>query len=216
MDYATARHNMVESQIKPNRVTDTLVMDALAQLPREQFVPKAMQGIAYIDEAIDIGGGRHLMEAWVLARLLQAAEVQPDDVALVVGCGSGYEAAVLSTMASTVVALESDDGLAKQANEVLAELSIDTVAVVGGGLARGYARQAPYDVIFINGAVSAIPERFGDQLAEGGRLVCIVGQGAFGKGTLMTRYGDVVTSRTFFDGSTPTLPGFETDSAFSF
>ena len=216
MDYATARHNMVESQIKPNRVTDPLIVDALAKLPREKFVPKALQGISYIDEAIDIGEGRYLMETWVLARLLQAAEVQPDDVALVIGCGSGYEAAVLSSMASTVVALESVESLAKEANDRLASLSIDTVAVVEGGLARGYARQAPYDVIFINGAVPAIPERFGDQLAEGGRLVSIVGLGAFGKGTLMTRYGGVVTSRTFFDASTPGLPGFEQDSAFSF
>lgn len=216
MDYATARHNMVESQVKPNRVTDTLIMDAMAGLPRENFVPKALRGIAYVDEAIAIGEDRHLMEAWVLARLLQAAEVQADDVALVVGCGSGYEAAVLANLASTVVALESDESLAKQANELLAGLSIDTVAVVTGGLARGYSRQAPYDVIFINGAVPAIPERFGDQLAEGGRLVCVVGQGAFGKGTLMTRFGGVVTTRTFFDASTPALPGFEQDSAFSF
>ncbi|NQU57622.1 MAG: protein-L-isoaspartate O-methyltransferase [Rhodospirillales bacterium] len=216
MDYATARHNMVESQIRPNRITDPLIMDALANLPREAFVPKALQGIAYIDEAIDIGEGRYLMETWVLARLLQAAEVQPDDVALLVGCGSGYEAAVLASLASTVVALETIESLAKQANEVLSSLSIDTVAVVEGGLARGYGRQAPYDVIFINGAVPAIPERFGEQLAEGGRMVSIVGHGALGKGTLMTRYGGVVTSRTFFDASTPDLPGFEQDSAFSF
>jgi len=216
MDYATARHNMVESQIKPNRVTDQMIVDALAQLPRENFVPKPLQGIAYIDEAIDIGDGRYLMEAWVLARLLQAAEVQSDDVALLIGCGSGYEAAVLASMASTVVALESVQSLASQANDVLSRLSIDTVAVVEGGLARGYSRQAPYDVIFINGAVSAIPERLGEQLAEGGRLVCVVGQGALGKGTLMSRYNGVVSSRTFFDASTPGLPGFEQDSAFSF
>jgi protein-L-isoaspartate(D-aspartate) O-methyltransferase len=216
MDYATARHNMVESQIKPNRVTDPLIMDALAQLPRESFVPEALQDIAYIDEAIEIGESRHLMEAWVLARLLQAAEVQPDDVALLIGCGSGYEAAVLANLASTVVALESSDSLASQANEVLASLSIDTVAVVNGGLARGYSRQAPYDVIFINGAVPAIPERFGDQLAEGGRLVSIVGLGAFGRGTLMSKYNGIVSSRTFFDASTPELPGFEADQAFSF
>jgi protein-L-isoaspartate(D-aspartate) O-methyltransferase len=216
MDYATARQNMVKSQIKPNRVTDPLIMDALAQLPRELFVPKAMRGIAYIDEAIDIGDGRHLMETWVLSRLLQAAEVQPDDVALVIGCGSGYEAAILSTMASTVVALESDEGLVKQANDIFAELFVNTVAVVDGGLALGYSGQAPYDVIFINGAVSVIPERLGDQLAEGGRLVSIVGLGALGKGTLITRYNDVITSRIFFDASTPMLPGFETDLVFSF
>ncbi len=216
MDFAAARHNMVESQIKPNRVTDTLVMNALAELPRENFVPKALQGVAYVDEAIDIGEGRHLMEAWVLARLLQTAEVQADDIALVIGCGSGYEAAVMSYLASTVVALESNETLAKQSNEVLSDLSIDTVAVVNGGLERGYSRQAPYDVIFINGAVPKIPERLGGQLAEGGRLVAIVGEGAYGKGTLVTRYNETISSREVFDAGTPTLPGFEQDSAFSF
>ncbi len=216
MDFAVARHNMVESQIKPNRVTDTLVMDALAELPREKFVPKALQGIAYVDEAIDIGGGRHLMETWVLARLLQTAEVQTDDIALIIGCGSGYEAAVMAYVANTVVALESDENMATQANGTLSELSIDTVAVVNGGLVRGYSRQAPYDVIFINGAVPEIPERLSSQLAEGGRLVAIVGEGAYGKGTLVTRYNDVITSRVVFDAGTPTLPGFEQDSHFSF
>lgn len=216
MDFQAARHNMVESQIKPNRVSDALVVAALAKLPRESFLPKAQQGIAYVDEAIDIGGGRHMMEPWVLARLLQTAEIQPDDVALVIGCGSGYEAAVLSTMASTVVALESDPDIAKQADKVLSKLSFDTVAVVEGGLARGYSRQAPYDVIFINGAVPHIPERLGNQLADGGRLVAIVGEGAYGRGTLLTRYDDVVTSREVFDAGTPTLPGFEQEPAFSF
>ena len=216
MDFAVARHNMVESQIKPNRVTDTLVMDALAELPREKFVPKALQGIAYVDEAIDIGGGRHLMETWVLARLLQTAEVQTDDIALIIGCGSGYEAAVMAYIANTVVALESDENMATQANGTLSELSIDTVAVVNGGLVQGYSRQAPYDVIFINGAVPEIPERLSSQLAEGGRLVAIVGEGAYGKGTLVTRYNDVITSRVVFDAGTPTLPGFEQDSHFSF
>jgi len=216
MDFAAARHNMVESQIKPNRVTDTYVMDALAELPRENFVPKALQGIAYVDEAIEIGEGRHMMEAWVLARLLQTAEVQLDDVALVIGCGSGYEAAVLSRLSSTVVAIESNKTLADQANQVLTQLSIDTVAVVEGGLVRGYSRQAPYDVIFINGAVPEIPQRLGEQLAEGGRLVAIVGEGPHGKGMLMTRFNGVVTTREVFDAGTPTLPGFEQDSVFSF
>ncbi len=216
MDFAAARHNMVESQIKPNRVTDTLVMSALAELPRERFVPKAYQGIAYVDEAVEIAPGRHLMEAWVLARLLQAAEVGADDVALVVGCASGYEAAVTSAVASTVFALESDPDLAGQANEILADLSIDTVAVIDGALARGYARQAPYDVILINGAVPEVPERLTRQLAEGGRLVAIVGEGAYGKGTLVTRYGGALTSRHVFDAGTPSLPGFEKEAEFSF
>jgi len=177
MDFSSARHNMVESQIRPNRVTDTVLMEALATLPREKFVPQAMEGVAYVDEAIDIDDGRYLMEAWVLARL-EAAEVQPDDVALLIGC--------------------------------------DTVAIVEGELAHGYVRQAPYDVVLINGAVPEIPDCLSNQLGEGGRMVAIVGDGAYGKGTLVTCYNGVVTSREIFDAGTPTLLGFEKNSSFYF
>ena len=216
MDFASARHNMVESQIKPNRVTDTTLIEALALLPREKFVSRTMQGIAYVDESIDIGHGRYLMEAWVLARLLEAAEVQPDDVALLIGCGSGYEAAVMSYLAGTVVALETNKTLITNANDILVELSIDTVAIVEGELTSGYERQAPYDVIFINGAVPEIPDCLSNQLGEGGRLVSIVGSGAYGKGTLLTSFNNIVTSREIFDGGTPTLQGFEKEFNFSF
>ena len=215
MDFSSARHNMVESQLRPNRVTDTVLMDALTILPREKFVPKAMQGVAYVDEAIDIGEGRYLMEAWVLARLLEAAEVHPDDVALIIGCGSGYEAAVLSYLAGTVVALETNKKLIKRANDVLTELSIDTVAIVEGELPIGYVRQAPYDVILINGAVPVIPGCLYKQLSEGGRLVSVVGDGAYGKGTLVTSFNNVITAREVFDAGTPTLLGFEKETIFS-
>jgi len=215
MDFSSARHNMVESQLKPNRITDMVLMDALTVLPREKFVPRAMQGVAYVDEAIDIGEGRYLMEAWVLARLLEAAEVRSEDVALLVGCGSGYEAAVMSYLAGTVVALESNKKFLKRANDLLAELSINTVAIVEGGLAKGYVRQAPYDVIMINGAVSEIPDCLYKQLGDGGRLVSIVGDGAYGKGTLVTSYDGVITTREIFDAGTPTLLGFEKETTFS-
>jgi len=216
MDFAIARHNMVESQIRPNRVTDPYVLDAIAALPREAFVPKSLAGVAYVDEAIPIGGGRYLMEPMVLARLLQAAEVQEDDIALLVGCGSGYEAAVLSHLASTVVALESDPELAESASDLMSELGIDTVAVVDGGFAQGFARQAPYDVIIFNGAVSEIPVAILEQLSEGGRLVAIVGEGPMGKGTLVTKNSGVLSSRVVFDAGTPLLTGFEPAPSFSF
>ena len=216
MDFAAARHNMVESQIRPNRVTDPYVLDAIADLPREAFVPKPLAGVAYVDEAISIGSGRYMMEPMVLARLLQVAEVQDDDIALLVGCGSGYEAAVLSYLASTVVALESDAELAGNASEIMSELGIDTVAVVDGELAQGFARQAPYNVIIFNGAIPEIPATISEQLSEGGRLVAIVGEGPMGKGTLVTRNNSVFSSRVVFDAGTPMLAGFETVPSFSF
>ena len=216
MDFAAARHNMVESQIRPNRVNDPLVLSAMAELPRETFVPKGLQSIAYVDEDIAIGPGRYLMEPMVLALLLQAAEVRSTDVVLDIGCGTGYAAAVLAQMASTVVALESDAGLAARAAGTLAELELDTVDVVTGRLQNGYPKQAPYDVIFFGGAVSRVPSAITDQLADGGRLVAVIANDGLGKGTLLTRHGGAVSQREMFDAGTPFLPGFAPAPTFTF
>ncbi len=216
MDYSIPRHNMVVNQLRPNRVTDDLIVEAMDDLPREAFVPREKAGIAYVDESIDLGSGRQLMEPMVQALLLQAAEVASSDLALDIGCGTGYASAVLSRLASAVVALESDPGLAAQAAETLEKLGIDTVSVVEGPLAEGYPRQAPYDVIFFNGAVSAVPAAVSGQLAEGGRLVCIVANGPANKGTLFTLNGGILSSRQVFDAGIPMLPEFAAQSAFVF
>lgn len=218
MDFAQARQNMVQSQIRPNSVTDPLVVAALSQIPRENFVPEPLKDVAYVDEALPIAEGRFLMEPMVLARLLQAAAVQPSDVALVIGAGTGYGAAVMSTMATTVVALECDGALAARASGTFSALDIDTVAVVEGSLNAGYPDQAPYDVILIEGAIASVPEVISAQLAEGGHLVVIVNGkgGAMGEGILMTRTENTLTQRSIFDASTPLLSGFEAAAAFSF
>jgi protein-L-isoaspartate(D-aspartate) O-methyltransferase len=160
----------------------------------------------------------------VVARLLETAEVKPADVALHIGCGTGYAAAVMARLASTVVAVEGDAALAKEASRVLADLGIDTVAVIEAPMTEGYPKQAPYDVIFFDGAVAEIPERIAGQLAENGRLVAIVVNpprpGAVGrwsgKAVLMTRFGGVLSRREIFDAGTPILPGFERKPAFVF
>ncbi|MDP6574240.1 MAG: protein-L-isoaspartate O-methyltransferase [Rhodospirillales bacterium] len=216
MDFTSARHNMVENQIRANRVTDPVVISAMTELPREVFVPEQLQGIAYVDEDIVLGQGRCLMEPVVLARLLQEAAVQSSDVVLDVGCGSGYSAAVLARMASTVVALEPDAGLAARANGIMAELGIDTVAVVEGPMKDGWSEQAPYDVIFFDGAVSEVPSAIRDQLAEGGRLVAVIAEGGMGKAVLITRHGGTYSRRTVFDAATSSLPGFVRRPTFEF
>ncbi len=216
MDYTTARKNMVASQIRTNRVTDPLVISAMEELPREAFVPDDLQGIAYVDEAVSLGQGRFLMEPMVLARLLQEAEVASGDMVLDIGCGTGYGAAVLARLASTVVALESDPGLAVKATETLAELGIDTVAVVEGPLNDGYPKQAPYDVIVFGGSVHEIPEGITEQLAEDGRLVAVVGANKMGRGTIITRHKGLLSRREIFDAGTPSLPGFTPAPTFAF
>ncbi len=217
IDFATARSNMVESQLRTNKVTDPSLLHAFETIPRELFVPEPLRGIAYVDEDVALGGGRFVMEPRVLARLLQAAQPGPEDVALDLGCGSGYATAILSRLVATVVALEDDAALAAAANRSLAELEIDNAVVVEGRLAEGYPKQAPYNVILLGGAVAEVPAAVADQLAEGGRLVTVVSAGpGLGRATLMRRDGGVISSRILYDAALPVLPGFEAAPGFVF
>lgn len=216
-DFAVARYNMVESQIRPNKVTDQRVVDAMMRVPREVFVPDAVRGVAYVDDAVAIARGRYLMEPMVFARMLQAAEVQADDVVLDVGCGTGYSSAVIAQIAATVVGVESDPDLAAKAGNALASVGADNAVVVSGPLTAGYAAQAPYDVVFINGAVSGITAELTAQLAEGGRLVAVVrGEDGVGVVRLFRRSGETVSSRPLFETLPAMLPGFEPKPAFRF
>jgi protein-L-isoaspartate(D-aspartate) O-methyltransferase len=217
MNYAAARHNMVENQVRTNRVTNPLVIQALEEVPREVFVPKQLRGVAYVDEDIDLGGGRSLMEPVPFARLLQLAEIGVDEVVLDVGCATGYSAAVLARLASTVVALESDAELSGRATALLAELGVDNVAVVTGPLAAGDASHGPYNVIVVEGAVPHIPTSLTRQLADGGRLVAVVGgESGIGRATVVVRTGETLSSRVVFDASVGPLPGFEVTAGFVF
>jgi protein-L-isoaspartate(D-aspartate) O-methyltransferase len=216
MDYAAARRNMVESQLRPNRVTDPAVLEAVAAVPRELFVPEALRGVAYVDEDVPLGRGRYLMEPMILARLLQHAAVKPTDVVLVIGAGSGYSAVVLGRMASRVVALESDGELTRRAAQRLREDGLTNVAVVEGPLAEGVSRLAPFDVILFDGSVDVVPPAILEQLADRGRLVAVVNAAGIGRATLMVRDGGMVASRVAFDAAVPRLPGFEAAPAFVF
>lgn len=217
VDYAAARLNMVESQIRTNKVSNERILDAFQTVPRELFVPEALRGIAYVDECIPVGEGRYLMEPMVLARLLQAAVPQPQDLVLDIACGSGYSTAILAQLSATVVALERVTEMVERANQTLNDLGIDNAVVVEGDLQKGYAKQGPYDVILLSGGVAEVPREITDQLADGGRLVAvIVGDGRLGRATLMQRSGSVVSGRVVFDATIPLLPGFAREPGFVF
>jgi protein-L-isoaspartate(D-aspartate) O-methyltransferase len=220
MDYAAARRSMVESQLRTNRVSDPLLVAAMAAVPREAFLPDTRRSLAYRDEALPLAPGRFLMEPLAFARLAQAAEIRETDVVLDVGAGTGYGAAVAARLANAVVALECDKTLAAEATRILTDLHADTVAVVEGALEAGYPKQGPYDVILLEGAVVAIPETLQAQLAEGGRLVAIVqdkaGPSGVGRGTLVTRLGGGFARRDLFDLGAPYLPGMAPKPAFAF
>lgn len=217
MDFDAARRRMVENQIRPNRVTDPLVIDAMLSVPREVFLPPMQRGIAYVDEDIPLGNGRYLTEPLVTAQMLQAAEIVPESLVLVVGGGPGYLPALAARMASAVIALEEVPELAADAADALAELGIVGVTVVEGPLTAGWPPQAPYDVILIDGAVVEVPPALLDQLTEGGRLVTVVaGARGLGKGTVMLKSGGTVSRREVFDAATPLLPSFIPQPTFRF
>lgn len=213
---------MVDRQVRTVDVTDPAVLAAMQAVPREVFAPTELRGLAYSDADILISGssisgdGRYLVEPAILAKLLQLAEISPDDIVLDIGCGTGYSSAVLAQLASSVVSLEVDTDLAAKATESLIELGIVNVAVVTGGLALGYAPEGPYDVIFIAGAVERIPEALFDQLKEGGRLVAVRGAGPAGMAIVAQRRGGEISELASFNAPAPLLPGFSKTPTFQF
>lgn len=211
-DFAAARINMVENQVRCNAVTDFGVIDAMAEVAREDFAPASTRSVAYMDQDLNVGQGRYLMQPRAFAKLCQAAAIAGSDVILDVGCATGYSAAVLARLGAKVVALEENAELAEAAKAKLNGIA----TVVTGPLAKGAADQGPYDVIFVNGAIPAKPDALCDQLAEGGRLVAILGNSAVGQATVFVRANETVTSRVVFDSPAQPLPGFEVAKSFVF
>jgi protein-L-isoaspartate(D-aspartate) O-methyltransferase len=221
-DYSEQRVKMVDGQIRTTDVTKLALLDAMLTVPREAFVSANRRSLAYIDEDLLIAapdgdrGARYLMEPSPFAKLVQLADVKPSDFVLDVGCGTGYCSAVLSRLASSVIALESDPSLAEFATDALAELGYDNAVVVQGPLREGYASEAPYDVILVGGSVEEVPQAFFDQLKEGGRLVVVVGQGNAGVARLYLKTAGEVSGRSAFNAAIKPLPGFERVRTFEF
>lgn len=216
IDYKAARTKMVDNQIRTTDVTSHAVLDAFLGVPREEFVPAALRPLAYIDNDIQIAPGRYLMEPSPLAKLIQLAAVESGDVVLEVGCGSGYASAILSRLAGSVVALESDAELAATAAETLSRLGCDNVAVVTGALEKGYADEAPYDAIFVHGAVEFVPDALCAQLRDGGRLVVVEGHGNASQARLYVKEGGRTSQRSVFNTCVKPLPGFSKAREFVF
>jgi len=216
-DFALARRNMIDGQLRPNRVTNAQLLAAIGELPRERFLPQATRSVAYSDEDVPLGNGRYLMEPMVLARLIQTLQTVPDDRALVVASGRGYGAALLARLAASVVAVEGDPLMATAAEQTAKELGIDGIRQTVGPLEEG-ARPGPYDVILIEGAVQLVPQAIFDQLADGGRLTTVVAgpPGALGVAELFVKEGGAISRRALFDAGTPSLPGFAPPPRFTF
>ena len=217
-DFALARRNMVEGQLRPNRVNDAGLLAALGELPRERFLPDGLRSVAYADDDVPLGNGRFMMEPMVLARLIQVLQPQAGDKAMVLAAGLGYGAAILVRLVQSVVAVEADAGLAEGARQVLRDLGVTGIQLVVGEAEQGAAASGPYDIILIEGAVHEVPKAIADQLAEGGRLATVVADpsGALGVAHLFVKQGGVVSGRPLFDAGTPPLPGFARPARFTF
>jgi protein-L-isoaspartate(D-aspartate) O-methyltransferase len=216
-DLSVARAHMVEGQVRTSDVTDRRITDVMGRLERERFLPDAKRALAYADLCVEVKPGRFLMDPRSLARLMQAAEIERADRVLDVACATGYSTALLCQMSGDVVTLEEDEDLAKFAAPVLRSVDkLGRLFGVVGPHKDGAPTQAPFDVIFVNGAVSDIPPTWVQQLKDGGRMVVITAEGPLGKANFCVRKGNALSRRVVFDATVPLLPGFERAQSFVF
>jgi protein-L-isoaspartate(D-aspartate) O-methyltransferase len=215
-DAANARRLMVEGQIRTADVTDTAVLEAMQTLPRELFLPPALAQLAYLDGDVPVRRGRTLLRPMVLAKLVQAARIDREDRVLDLGCATGYSAAVLSRLAGSVVALDEDTELVRQAKEALASVGATNIEVVTGPLTAGWPAGGPYDVIFLDGATEIAPDALGPQLKPDGCVVGVYSPTAASKATIFHFIEGHMVGRPLFDAAARVLPGFFAPPQFVF
>ena len=216
--FSQARQTMVDCQIRPTKVTDENIIDAFATVPREAFVGRNQRAIAYVDEDLPLPGGRCMMEAMVLARLIQALAVGKDENVLVVGAATGYGAAIMARLAGSVIAVETRTQMVEKAQETLVSIGTDNAVAIKGRLTEGFANEGPYDAILIEGAVETMPERILEQLGNGGRLVAVwrPEDAAVGVASIWTKAGNEFVRKPLFDAQVPVLDEFRCKRDFVF
>lgn len=215
---------MIQGQLLTNDISDPRILQAMATVRREDFLPEHLKSSAYVDEDLAVGGGRYLMEPLVFARLLDMAAITPACRVLLVGALSGYAAAVACQLGGHITATEIDAERINEAKDRLGRLYIENVDLQKvKSLAEGYAPSSPYEVVVVCGAIDFVPEDLGAQLALGGRLVAVHRKAArpgvpmgLGKAMLVKRISNQLQYREMFDASTALLPGFAREEGFRF
>ena len=212
-----ARFNMIAQQIRPAEVLDDHVLETMAQVPREDFVPEHFRELAFSDINVEIGHGEIMMKPIMEARLLQALKVKPTDNVLEIGTGSGYFTALLARLGSYVQSVEIEPALLKQAEARLSSHGITNVSLVEGDASHGWTEGGPFDVIAITGSIPILPESFQQQLTVGGRMVVITGTSPVMETLLITRVADDQWERkSLFETDFPALQNVEQPQAFIF
>ena len=214
-DFAERRRMMVDTQVRPSDVTKYPIIEAMLSVPRENFVAGAQREAAYADQYIDLGQGRTLLEPRTLAKMLDALNVQNDELVLDVACGMGYSSAVVARMAQMVIAVESVEELAAEAQAQLSEIGADNAIVHVANPSEGAAEHGPYDVILVQGGVDDLPRPLLDQLKDGGRIAAIFMTGALGQVKVGYKNGDQISWRFAFNAGAPILPGFAAANEFA-
>ncbi len=206
---------MVDTQVRPSDVTKFPIIDAMLSVQREAFVPASLREAAYVGENIQLSDDRVVLEPRTFAKILDALMIEPNHVALDLGCGLGYSTAVLAAMCDFVVAVEDDESLASAAQETLTAQGVDNAAVMTGPLVEGSAKSGPYDIITVQGAVADVPDALLEQLREGGRIACIFAEGALGVVRIGHKIDGRVNWRFAFNAGAPVLSGFGKQAAFA-
>lgn len=214
LDFAVARENMVENDVRTSDVTDRRLIAAMRSIPREEFVPPEQREIAYGDLCVPIGSGRYLLDPRTFSKLVQAADIKAGETVLDIGCGAGYSAVVLARLAGTVVAVEEDEALAKLAESNFA--GIPNLTLQNGPLGAGAAGRGPFDAIILEGMIEEVPQCLVGQLKADGRLLAVVGSGRAGRAMSFIKSGNALSGRGLFDAKAPMLPGFAKKRSFTF
>jgi protein-L-isoaspartate(D-aspartate) O-methyltransferase len=205
---------MVDTQIRPSDVTKYTVIEAMLSVPREAFVPSAKRDAAYVGEHVALEDGRVVLDPRVLAKMLDELDIQNNELVLDIGAGLGYSAAVMARMAEAVIALESDESRAEDAQTTLSEQGVDNAIVHVGPLTEGAAEHGPYDCVVLQGAVERLPDDILAQVKEGGRIAVLFVDGALGVVRIGYKIDGEMNWRFAFNASAPVLPGFEKSRAF--
>ena len=218
LQFAHSRKNMVDCQLRPNKVTDERVLTAFETLPREEFVPRNQRAIAYVDEDLPLPGGRSMMEPMVLSRIVQALDVQQNHSVLVVGGSTGYATAIMAFIADSVISIETRTQLVEKSQETLVACGLDNAVAIKGRLTDGFAKEAPYHRILIEGSVETVPDSLLDQLSADGMLAAIwrPADHPVGVASIWTRAGIGFARKPLFDAQVPLLDEFRAKREFTF
>ena len=217
MDFSFLRKNMVDCQLKPNKIINLDLIDAFLKVPREIFVNKKNINQCYLDVNIDLTKNRFLLNPMVCARLIQSLNINKNDTVLTIGSGVGYNSVILSYLCNTVIGIESIKSFYDFSVDVLIKLEVNNVVFIKSKIENGYSDQQPYDCIIIEGGVNHVPIEILNQLSENGRLVAVeIKEGNVGKATMYQRYGKEFIKNYLFDAYVPIFDGLKKIQKFNF